>query len=78
MDQAFQDYSPFQANRIFLTLHGWFKEVMKIGGVNGFNVPHIRKGMLERERILPLQFNCEAELVQEVMTKLNESNVHVI
>jgi hypothetical protein len=72
MGQAFQYYSPSQANRIFLTLHGCFKEVMKIGGGNGYNVPHIRKGMLERQGILPLQLNCEAKLVQEAMNKLNE------
>jgi hypothetical protein len=47
MDQAFQDYSSSQANWILLTLHGCFKEVMKIGGDNGYNVPHIRKGILE-------------------------------
>jgi hypothetical protein len=28
--------------------------------------------MLERQGILPLQLNCEAELVQEAMNKLNE------
>jgi hypothetical protein len=43
MDQVFQDYSPSQVNRIFLTLHGRFKEAMKICGGNGYNVPHIRK-----------------------------------
>jgi hypothetical protein len=53
-------------------LHGCFKEVMKIGGGNDYNVPHIRKGMLERQGDLLLQLNCEAELVQEAMNKLNE------
>jgi hypothetical protein len=72
MEQAFQDYSPSQANRIFLMLHGCFKEVMKIGGGNGYKVSHIRKGMLERQGIIRLQLNCEAELVQEVINKLNE------
>jgi hypothetical protein len=71
MDQAFQDYSSSQANWIFLTLHGCFKEVMKIGGDNGYNVPHIRKGILEWQGDLPLQLNCEADLVQEAMNKLN-------
>jgi hypothetical protein len=33
------------------------KEVMKIGGGNGYNVPCIRKGMLERHGNLPLQLN---------------------
>jgi hypothetical protein len=45
---------------------------MKIGGGNGYNVSHIRKGVLERQENLPLQLNCEAELMQETMDKLNE------
>jgi hypothetical protein len=28
-----------------------FKEMMKMGGGNGYNVSHIRKGVLERQRI---------------------------
>jgi hypothetical protein len=33
------------------------REVMKIGGGNEYDVPHIRKGMLERQGCLPLQLN---------------------
>ena len=72
MDQAFQGYSVRQLNRIFLTLHGCMKEVMKVGGGNGYDVPHIRKGMLERQGCLPLQLKCEAQLVQAAMAQINE------
>jgi hypothetical protein len=54
VDEAFDCYSVRQANRIFLTLHGCMKEVMKLGGGNGYDVPHIRKGMLDRQGCLPL------------------------
>uniref|UniRef100_A0A0A9EW93 Uncharacterized protein n=1 Tax=Arundo donax TaxID=35708 RepID=A0A0A9EW93_ARUDO len=47
------------------------KEVMKIGGGNGYNIPHIRKAMLERQGHLPLQLKCNAVLVNEVMAQIN-------
>jgi hypothetical protein len=72
VDQAFEGYSVHQANRIFLTLHGCMKEVMKLDGGNGYDVPHIRKGMLERQGCLPLQLKCEAQLVQAAMAHINE------
>ena len=48
------------------------KEVMKIGGGNGYDVPHIRKGMLERQGHLPLQLKCDASLVEASMAQINE------
>jgi len=48
------------------------KEVMKVGGGNGYDVPHIRKGMLERQGCLPLQLKCEVQLVQATMAQINE------
>ena len=61
-----------KANRIFLTLQACMKEVMKIGGGNKYDTPHIRKGMLERQGCLPLQLGCEVSLVHEVMAQINE------
>jgi hypothetical protein len=48
------------------------KEVMKIGGGNEYDVPHIRKGMLERQGCLLLQLKCEASLVDTAMAQINE------
>jgi hypothetical protein len=72
VDRDFKDYSVHQANQIFLTLHGCMQEVMKIGGGNGYDIPHIRKGVLERQGRLPLQLKCDASLVQDVMVQINE------
>jgi hypothetical protein len=69
IDQAFAEYSVGQSNRIFLTLHGCMKEVMKIGGGNGYDVTHIRKRMLERQGCLPLKLKCDASLVQDVIAQ---------
>jgi hypothetical protein len=48
------------------------REVMKIGGGNEYDVPHIRKGMLERQGCLSLQLNCEAFLVDTAVAQINE------
>jgi hypothetical protein len=45
---------------------------MKIGGGNGYDIPHIRKGVLERQGRLPLQLKCDASLVHDVMAQINE------
>jgi hypothetical protein len=45
------------------------KEVMKIGGGNGYDVTHIRKRMLERQGCLPLKLKCDASLVQDVIAQ---------
>uniref|UniRef100_A0A0A9BDH3 Tc1-like transposase DDE domain-containing protein n=1 Tax=Arundo donax TaxID=35708 RepID=A0A0A9BDH3_ARUDO len=72
VDKAFEEYQVSKANRIFLTLHGCLNEIMRIGGNNSYNIPHIRKAMLERQGHLPLQLKCDAALVNEVMAKINE------
>lgn len=72
VNTAFVDYPVGQSNKIFLTLHGCMKEVMKIGGGNGYNIPHIKKEMLERQGRLPLQLKCDASLVQQVMVQTSE------
>ncbi|KAJ1269981.1 hypothetical protein BS78_06G019800 [Paspalum vaginatum] len=56
----------------FLTLHGCMKEVMKINCGNSYDVPHIRKGVLERQGELPLKLKYDAALVQQAMAQINE------
>jgi hypothetical protein len=70
MNQAFDDYSPCKVNRIFLTLHGCMKEVMKIGGGNNYDIPHIRKEILERQGRLPIQLSRDAALVNQAMAQI--------
>jgi hypothetical protein len=70
MNQPFNDYSPCKANRIFLTLHGSMKEVMKVGGENNYNIWHIRKDTLERQHRLPIQLNYDVALVNRAMTQI--------
>ena len=65
------DYSVCKANKIFLTLHACMREIMRTGGNNGYDLPHIRKSMLERQGSLPLQLKCDATLVNEVMAQIS-------
>jgi hypothetical protein len=75
MNQAYDDYSPRKANRIFLTLHGCMMEVMKVGGENNYDIPHIRKEMLERQGCFPIQLNCDVALVNQAIAQINSTEV---
>jgi hypothetical protein len=46
------------------------KEVMKVGGENNYDIPHIRIEMLERQGPLPIQLNCDATLVNHAMVQI--------
>lgn len=74
MKQAFNDYCPKKANRIWLTLHLVLKEAMKIAGSNKYKIHHINKQRLERQGRLPLQINCEAHIVTKAMAFLAAAN----
>jgi hypothetical protein len=75
MNQTFDDYSPCKANRIFLTLHGCMKEVIKVGGENNYNILHIRKEMLERQGRLPIQLSRDVALVNQVMAQITNARI---
>lgn len=74
LKQAFNEYSPEKANRIWLTLHLVMKEIMKIAGANRYKIPHINKERLERLHLLPLQVDCEASIVDEAKATLAANN----
>jgi hypothetical protein len=59
-----------KSNRIFFTLYGCIQEIMRVGGGNGYGIPHIRKLMLKRQGRLPLQLKCDATLINHVMAQL--------
>ena len=68
--QAFHEYSPHMANRIYLTLQQVWKEAMKVHGSNNYKLPHMKKGTLERLGLLPIQVQCEETIVNEAIEKL--------
>jgi len=67
------EYSPWKANRIFVTLQSVLKEAMKVKGCNKFKIPHMNKDKLEREDRLPLQIGCELSLLAEAIATVPET-----
>lgn len=43
------------------------KEIMKVGGKNKYQIPHMKKSALDREGHIPLQISCDVSLVQSVI-----------
>jgi hypothetical protein len=71
--KEYNDYDPDLVRNVFLTLQGCLIEVMKIGGGNGYKVPHmISKGRLERLGLLPSSLTCDLQLYKSVMQSLSE------
>ncbi|GJR57485.1 hypothetical protein Tco_1499647 [Tanacetum coccineum] len=57
-------------NNVFLTLQTCMNEIMKVRGGNNYRTPHIGKARLERQGQLPLQIECEENLIDEVISFL--------
>nr|AAL34940.1 Unknown protein [Oryza sativa]AAP51884.1 transposon protein, putative, Mariner sub-class [Oryza sativa Japonica Group] len=75
VQEAFMEYSPHKANRMFLTLQSVLKEAMKVKGSNNFKIPHMKKGTLEREDRLPTSIHCQPSLLDEAEATLAASNI---
>lgn len=67
VEEAYDEYPPNLVNRVFLTLQSCMIEIMKIGGGNNYKIPHLKKDTLEREGLLPVQMDCDPNLVEEAM-----------
>ncbi|RLN33604.1 hypothetical protein C2845_PM03G27170 [Panicum miliaceum] len=59
VEKEFEEYNETLLNRVFLSLQSCMKEVMRIGGENGYKLPHMNKQRLEREGKLPNRLSCE-------------------
>ncbi|KAJ0493572.1 hypothetical protein HanRHA438_Chr12g0556251 [Helianthus annuus] len=67
---SFEKLSSHELNNVFLTLQACMKEIMKVHGSNHYQTPHIGKGKLERQGKLPLQIECDSNLINEVVSHL--------
>ncbi|KAL5706561.1 hypothetical protein ACHQM5_024712 [Ranunculus cassubicifolius] len=63
VEKAFEDLSTDNLNRVFLSLQMCMIEAMKVGGGNNYKLPHMRKNHLIQSGSLPVQLECDAELV---------------
>jgi len=72
VEKEYVEYDQNMVNRVFLTLQGCFLEVMKLGGGNGYKIPHMNKERLERLGMLPTRLSCDLQLYQSVMLLLSQ------
>ncbi|KAJ0854273.1 hypothetical protein HanRHA438_Chr14g0660821 [Helianthus annuus] len=69
---SFERMPSHELNKVFLTLQTCMKEIMKVRGGNNYKTPHIGKGKLERQGNLPLQIECDENLIYEVHSYLDQ------
>ncbi|KAL4590609.1 hypothetical protein LXL04_003546 [Taraxacum kok-saghyz] len=67
---SFERMQSQQLNNVFLTLQTCMKEIIKVQGGNNYQIPHIGKNRLEREGNLPLQIECDQNLIDEALLQL--------
>ena len=70
VEKSFDQLSTESLNNVFLTLQSCMVEVMKNLGENNYKVPHIGKHRLMKDGSLPLQIECEKELVNQVRSHI--------
>ncbi|GKC88696.1 hypothetical protein Tco_1149345 [Tanacetum coccineum] len=68
---SFERMQSNELNNVFLTLQTCMKEIIKIRGGNNYHVPHIGKRRLERQGNLPLQIECDQDLISEARSYLH-------
>lgn len=69
--KEFNDYDPDSLRRVFLTLQACLIETMKVGGGNGYKIPHMNKQHLLRLGMLPTSLSFDKELYDSVIQSLS-------
>ena len=64
---AYWNFPVGWSNRVFLTLQGCLREILKEKGGQHYPVPHMKKAMLERLGTLPKTLSCDPTIVQEAI-----------
>ena len=64
---AYWNFPVGRSNRVFLTLQGCLREILKEKGGQHYPVPHMKKAMLERLGTLPKTLSCDPTIVQEAI-----------
>ena len=67
VESAYWNFPAGRSNRVFLTLQGCLREILKEKGGQHYPVPHMKKAMLERLGELPKTLPCDADIVQEAI-----------
>lgn len=71
VENAFESFSSIKSNRIFLTLQQCMIEIMRARGSIGYQIPHMNKASLERNKKLLIHMHCDAKVVEDATEWLN-------
>jgi hypothetical protein len=71
--QAFDEYPAERGNKIFMMLQACMVEVLRDTGGNRYQVPHMRKEVLQRLETLPVTLKCTANLVRCAIDSLPDA-----
>ena len=63
--QAYEAYDPRTLNRVWLAHQQCMIKCMEDQGGNRYTLPHMRKGALERQSLLPTSLHIPLELVNQ-------------
>ena len=63
--EAYANYDPRTLNRVWLTHQQCMIKCMEERGGNSYKIPHINKGALERQGILPTSLHFPLQLVNQ-------------
>lgn len=72
VDKSFEELSSDNLNQVFLSLQACMVEVMKSYGGNHYKIPHMGKHRLTREGNLPIQLQCESDVVENALAFLRQ------
>jgi len=72
VQKSFEEYDTILSNHIFLSLQSCMIEIMKARGTHNYKTPHMKKEQLERRKELRTKLKCDIQLVQEVISYLDQ------
>ncbi|OMO77902.1 hypothetical protein COLO4_24961 [Corchorus olitorius] len=65
VENSFEEFSPVDSDKFFLSLQTCMREIMKVKGCNKYKILHIKKDQLSREGRLPTRITCDLAVVEE-------------
>lgn len=69
---AFQELDKNKLSKVFLTHQSCMNEILKCGGGNKYQIPHLSKDRLINENCLPDHLSCAVELIEAAMEAVND------
>ena len=67
VQEEFQNYEVDKLARSFVTLQSCMREIMRDGGGNGYDIPHLKKELQQKEGRLPTALHITGQQLQESM-----------